>query len=113
MDPGRLNEKFAFDSRGPKVGGLDDGNTEDEFIERFVLSAERVFLRGTEAVMASRLESRQPVTIRVWASSISRQITTDWQMRDVRTGVVYAIRSAVITSDRSMVEILGESGVAP
>lgn len=108
---GQLNERIAFESRGAATGP-DDGNTQGEFAERFCLHARRQNLRGTEAVMASRLEGRQPVIFTVRASSLSCQITTDWQARDARTGAIYAIKGVTRTPDRGWIEVLAESGVA-
>lgn len=110
---GQLNERIAFDSREPiDPAEPDSGNTEGDFAERFVLWARAQFLRGTEAVMASRLEGRQPVVFTVRASSLSRQITTEWRARDTRTGIAYAIRSVTATEDRAFMDILAESGIA-
>ncbi|RUX81401.1 head-tail adaptor protein [Mesorhizobium sp. M7A.F.Ca.CA.004.11.2.1] len=117
---GQLRENIAFDSRGP-YSGPDDGNTEGPFEERFIVSARRQYLRGTETVMAARLEGRQPVLLTVRANSLSKQITTDWQARDVRsgawvgtkwTGITYAIKAINPTEDRAWIDILVESGVA-
>lgn len=108
---GELTERIAFESRGPSTGP-DDGNTQGDFVERFCLSAKRQNLRGTETVMASRLQGRQPAVFTVRASSLSCQITTDWQARDKRTGTVFAIHGVTRTSDRAWYEILAESGVA-
>ncbi len=108
---GQLSEHIGFESRGTATGP-DDGNTEGGFVERFCLHARRQNLRGTEMVMASRLEGRQPVIFTVRASSLSCQITTDWQARDKRSGVVFAIRGVTRTEDRAWYEILAESGVA-
>lgn len=109
--PGQLDQRITFRSRGPHVGP-DDGNTEGEFADRFTLNARRQFLRGSETVQAARLEGRQPVLFSVYASSLSRQITTDWQARDARTGQVFAIKAVNPTEDRAWIEILAESGVA-
>lgn len=109
---GQLTERIAFESRGPSTG-VDYGNTEGDFVERFTLFARRQNLRGTESVMASRLQGRQPVIFTVRASSLSKQITTDWQARDARTGEVFAIRSVTRTEDRAWCDVLAESGVAP
>ncbi|TPL49228.1 head-tail adaptor protein [Mesorhizobium sp. B2-4-4] len=117
---GQLREKIAFDSRGPYVGP-DDGNTEGPFEERFVVSARRTFLTGTETVMASRLQGLQPVLLTVRNTSLSKQINTDWQARDARsgdfvngkwTGITYAIKAINPTEDREWINILVESGVA-
>lgn len=119
---GKLTERIAFDSRGPvPPDAPDDGNTQGPFVERFVLWARRTYRTGNEAVTASRLEGRQPVFFTVRASSLSRQITTDWQARDVRTGAVvdgrwtgvtYAIKAISPTEDRAWFLITAESGVA-
>lgn len=117
---GQLREKIAFDSRGPHVGP-DDGNTQGAFEERFVVSARRQDLRGGETVMASRLEGRQPVLLTVRSTSLTKQITTDWQARDARsgsfvggkwTGITYAIKAINPTEDRAWIDIIVEAGVA-
>lgn len=122
MDAGKLTERIAFDSRGPVAPDApDDGNTQGAFVERFTLWARRTYRAGSEAVTASRLEGRQPVFLTVRASSLSRQITTDWQARDARsgkfvdghwTGVTYAIKSVNLTEDRAWCLITAEAGVA-
>ena len=108
---GQLDQRIAFQSRGPATGP-DDGNTEGPFVDRFTLNARRQFLRGSETVMASRLEGRQPVLFTVHASSLSRQITTDWQARDTRSGELYAVKAVNPTEDRAWIDVLAESGVA-
>jgi head-tail adaptor len=122
MDAGKLNERIAFDSRGPVAADApDDGNTQGDFVERFVLWTRRTYRGGSEAVIASRLEGRQPVFLMVRASSFSRQITTDWQARDTRsgkfiggrwTGVTYEIKAINLTEDRAWYLITAETGTA-
>lgn len=119
---GQLTERLAFDSRGPRSPNApDDGNTEGAFVQRFERRARRQFLRGTEEVTAARLEGRQPVLFTVRACSQTRQITTDWQIRDVRsgefvggkwTGASYAIKAVNPTEDHAWIDILAEAGVA-
>lgn len=108
---GERNDRIAFECRG-KVTGPDSGNGEGDFAEQFTLWARVVFLRGSESVIASRLQGRQPVIITVEANSLTQQITNEWQARDKLTGVIYAIKGLSPSDDRADFDILGESGVA-
>lgn len=123
-DAGQLFERVAFDSRLEIDDGA--GNREGEFVERFQRRAGFTFLRGTETVIASRLEGRQPIVVRVRACSETRKIAPDWRMRDLRngewsgvgedafwTGPIYAVRSVIPTEDRQWIDVTVESGVAP
>lgn len=108
---GALRERVAWDVRGLVDDGY--GNTvSGDWSEQFQTRAGFTFLRGTEAVIAARLEGRQPVIVRVRASSQTRQITTDWRMRDARSGEAYAVRSIIETDDRAYRDITVERGVA-
>ncbi|MFC3163062.1 head-tail adaptor protein [Ciceribacter thiooxidans] len=107
---GDLRERVAFDARAAVDDG--HGNERSDFVEQFPCRASFTPLRGGETVIASRLEGRQPVVVRVRASSKTRRIATDWRMRDLRTGFVYAVRSVIETSDRTWVDVTVESGVA-
>jgi len=111
---GRFDQRIAFASRGPRdPSEPDDGNTQGAFVERFTLNAARKYLRGTESVVAARLTGRQPVIFILRASSLSKQVNTDWRAQDARTGTIYAIKGVTLTEDRAFVEVLAESGVAP
>lgn len=119
---GQLYERIAWDARTPADDGY--GNTVGAFAEQFQCRAGFTFLRGGEAVIAGRLQGRQPIVVRVRASSNTRQISTDWRMRDARNGEwadssetawngpTYAVRSIAQTPDRQWLDILVEAGVA-
>lgn len=120
---GHLYERVAFDKREQTSDG--HGNYEDGFLEQFSCRAGFTFLRGGESVMAGRLQGRQPVVVRVRASSQTCQIEPDWRMRDLRkgkwqgpsgddywTGPIYAVRSVIPTEDRMFIDVTVESGVA-
>lgn len=109
-DSGDLRERVAWDRRVQVDDG--EGNTEADFAEVFRCWGGFTPLRGGEAVLASRLEGRQPVVVRLRASSQSRSIASDWQMRDLRTGIAYAVRSVIHTPDRKWIDVTVESGVA-
>lgn len=108
---GQLTERVAWNARGAATGP-DYGNTEGDFAEQFQTRAGFTFLRGSEAVIAARLQGRQPVVVRVRATPQTRLIEPDWQMRDVRTGDLYAVRSVAPTADRKWLDVLVERGVA-
>ena len=107
---GRFYHRVAWDRRDVADDGY--GNEVADWAEQFQTRAGFTFLRGSEAVIAARLEGRQPVIVRVRVSSQTRQITTDWRMRDARTGEVYAVRSIIETDDRAYRDITVERGVA-
>jgi hypothetical protein len=108
---GERNEKIAFESRGERIGAVDRGNSKGPFAHRFNLNARRKSLRGTETVIAARLQGQQPVVFTVLASSKSREITTEWRIKD-RAGVFYAIKGITLSDDRSEFDILAQSGIA-
>lgn len=111
MEAGNLDQRFTFLSREV----IDDGygnEVSGPFEDRFTVWAGVTYLRGSETVMASRLEGRQPVVIAVRQSANTRSITTDWKARNARTDEVYNIRTIVPTKDRAGFEITAESGVA-
>lgn len=107
---GDLFHRVAFDKRAPEDD--EHGNVEGEFVERFQRRAGFTFLRGGETVIAARLEGRQPVVVLVRSDTETRLVDTDWQMRDVRTLTVYAIKSIIPSDDRQWLHITVESGVA-
>lgn len=111
---GKLRERVTLSSRleiNPD-GPLDLGNTQSDWIPRATVWAEFIHLRGGEAVIAGRLQGRHSQIIRVRASSLTREVATDWQVTDARTGVEYAVRDVTLTVDRAWVEMLVETGAA-
>lgn len=111
MTAGKLRDRVTFGSRSI----VDDGygnEVSGPFEDHFTVWAGITYLRGSEAVIAARLEGRQPAVVRVRTSRQSRQITTDWQMRNERDGVIYAVRSIIETEDRAFLDVTVEAGVA-
>lgn len=108
---GDLRWRVAFERR---VVVVDDyGNERGDFAEQFVVWANIKARLGGEAVVAARLEGKQPVTITVRQSPQTRTITEDWRARDVRADKVYAIRSiADPDGGRQWLEILTQTGTA-
>lgn len=109
---GDLSHLVAFDTRTVIDDGA--GNTvSGPFAEQFRDRAAFNHRGGSEAVMAARLQGRQILGVYVRSSTLTRQITTDWQMRDVREGTAYAIDAVDTVTDPKWVYLIVESGRAP
>lgn len=115
----RLDKRVAFDRRQQVDDGY--GNFTGAFVEIFVCWGAFTYLRGTESVIAARLEGRQPLVVRVRATNQTEKVDHDWQMRNLREGAwegehwkgpVYAVRSIIPTDDRLYLDITVERGVA-
>ncbi|MDX0498974.1 head-tail adaptor protein [Sinorhizobium medicae] len=108
---GRLQHRVSFDERQTVDDGA--GNERGVFQEKFKRWAEFRHRGGSETVVAARLEGQNILGVYVRSDAQSRQIGSDWQMRDLRTGTVYAINIVDAVSDRYWVYIQVRSGVAP
>ncbi|UXS00831.1 head-tail adaptor protein [Agrobacterium tumefaciens] len=107
---GDLFHRVAFDKREEIDRG--DGVSVGQWIEQFQVRAGFAHLRGGESVMADRLQGQHTQVIFVRSSSETRQVSTDWRARDVRSGVEFNIRDVTPTSDRLWLDFLCQSGVA-
>lgn len=108
---GKLDRRIAFDEPTSSPNG--QGGIIAGWQERLQTWANFRFLRGGEIVQAARLEGRQPVVVTVRSSSLTKSITPEWRMRDLRTGTVYAVRSCPPPGREGHIEITCESGVVP
>lgn len=110
MTAGNMTRRFRFQ---PRSGQKDRfGAMKTDFGDGIgPVWAHMRYLRGGEAVIASRLEGKQPAVVTVRASSQTRQITPEWRMLD-EDGTPFAIRAIVPTQDRALLEITVEGGVA-
>lgn len=104
-------ERLAFDS--PVSVGNGQGGQRQGWKEQFQSRAHIRFLRGGETVIAARLSGTQPVVVTIPNHEAARAVTTEWRIRDARTGTIYNIRTNPVQSDdRRWLEITAESGVA-
>ena len=109
---GARYEKVAFEALEGGSDGL--GGRTSVWVERFPhRRAAFTHLRGGETVLAARLAGRHQVAINVLTSAAVRKVTAEWRIRDVRTGTIYNIRDVTPSEDRSSIDFLCESGVAP
>ncbi len=107
---GSLYYKVALLKRENVDDGM--GNTVSDFVEQFQTRAEFIHLRGGESVLAGRLQGKHTQVIRVRNSSNTRMISTDWMLRDVRTGKSFNIRDIEHEVNRQFIALTCESGVA-
>jgi len=110
ISAGDLYYRVAFDKRVEVEDGA--GNTVGDWQEQFSCRAAYRHLRGGESVMAGRLQGKHTQVIIVRASSLTRSVSTDWRVRDVRNGEVFNIRDITHETDRRWVSMLCEKGVA-
>jgi SPP1 family predicted phage head-tail adaptor len=108
---GALKERVSLAVRNEQDDGY--GNTVSGWVEQFQDAAKYTHLRGGETVIAARLENRHPQVIRVRAHTKTRGVTADWRIKDVRSGVEYAIRDVTQTVDNKWIDFLCERGVVP
>ncbi|CAN7431246.1 phage head closure protein [Rhizobium rhizogenes] len=107
---GDLLHFIAFDLRAEIDDGA--GNTVGTWQERFKVRASYLHLRGGESVMAGRLQGQHSQIIVVRASPATREVTTDWRIRDFRTRQTFNIRDITPSADRQWLDFLCQSGVA-
>ena len=107
---GQLHYQVALLKRIEQDDGM--GNTVSDFVEQFQTRAEFIHLRGGESVLAGRLQGKHTQVIRVRNSSSTRMISTDWMLRDVRTGKSFDIRDIEQEVNRQFIALTCESGVA-
>ena len=110
-DAGGLHDLYGFESRDAVDDGY--GNAiSGPWVERFSRHCETIYLRGTENILAARLEGRQPVMLRVRCSGEAQAVNTDWRAHDKRSGTYFNVRALTLSPDRAFLEILAEAGVA-
>lgn len=107
----QLRDRVAFEARDRVVDNL--GNEEGEFSERFTCAAEIRAKFGGEAVTAARLGGEQPAVVTIRMTEATSEINPAWRARDIRTGVIYNIRSIADPDGAGCwLELLCQSGVA-
>lgn len=116
---GDLRERVDFQERAAEDD--EKGNPESgEWVSRFERAARiRPVIGsseapgGREAVLADRLTGVQPYVITVrWSKDVAK-VQSDWRIKDVRSGTIYAVRTVANLDERKkFVDFLCETGVA-
>lgn len=98
---GALRERLHFQARGSTDDGF--GNpVAGAFETQFTLNGHLRPLRGSETVMASRLEGRQPYVLTVRRTPASARVNEAWQAMDARApGRLFAIVAPPVDPDGS------------
>jgi SPP1 family predicted phage head-tail adaptor len=109
-DAQELRHRVAFDERTSTSDGY--GNTQGAFVEQFKSWAAFRPRGGSESVAAERLEGRNLIGVYVRSTPQTRQIKSDWRMRDVRTGQIYAVKIVDTATDTSWVYLEAQTGKA-
>lgn len=84
MTAGVLRRRVAFDAPDGQPDGF--GGVTRGWAEHHVCRAEVRYDGGSEAIEAGRNAGRAIFRVRVRSSSASRQIRSDWRMRDLDDG---------------------------
>ncbi|WP_313349792.1 phage head closure protein [Paracoccus sp. (in: a-proteobacteria)] len=107
MNYGQLTKCATF--QRPVKGRDADGNPITGYPDVFSAWVNLNPLRGGEAVMQSRMQSRSPAIVTFRASSQAREVTSEWRV--VIGGRVYeAKEDPRETQDRAFLEMLVEAG---
>lgn len=75
----QLNRMASFYK--PEIYSDPDGQLIHDYVMQFTVAAHVQYLRGGEAVMAARLQSKQPAIITVRRSAQAREITSEWRVK--------------------------------
>ncbi|WP_339112784.1 head-tail adaptor protein [Thioclava sp. GXIMD2076] len=81
-----------------------------DFVKRHECAAKMIYARGNETVEAARLEGRAIYKVKVISCMAARSVTSDWRMRDARSGEEYAITGVDAITDPEWVYVVVEQG---
>jgi len=107
-----LRDSVAFDKRTPDIVG-DAGITPGDWVEQFKERAAVTWLRGSEPVIAQRLQGVNPVVVRVRSSARTRLIDSSWRVRlKGRNNLALSIVSLMPDQRDFYIEITCQAGVS-
>lgn len=106
----KLNGKVQFDRPLNSPDGM--GGQVQAYEKHLETWCQWVYSRGSETVEAARLEGRAIYKLKLRSSPLSRALTTDHRMQNMRGGEFYQVRELDILSDPAWVYVVVERGVA-
>ena len=110
MRAGDLRDRYTFQRRvaGAIVGGLDQaGAWGSDAPDAYTCAANTLWLKGSEAVQAARLQGDQPAVLTIRVCTAAQLIDNTWRAVDTRDATrILKVTSAVLSPDRAFVEIL-------
>lgn len=102
---GALKERLQFQQRALDARAEPLGDWEDRFPARAQIS----YLRGSESVLAQRLQGVQPAIITVRSSTATKALTSAWRALNARDrSQVFEIKSVAPSTTPGFVDILAE-----
>lgn len=107
---GMMRDRYRFDQRGIDANGDPLGDW--DVASGITVSAQTIWLKGAESVMAQRLEGKQPVALVIRDSTQARTITAAFRAVDVRTGAAFNVSGVSPSKDLGFIDVLAVSGVA-
>ncbi|UGX87119.1 phage head completion protein [Phyllobacterium meliloti] len=100
---GDLKYLFSFQKRGDVddgFGGVIVGT--GPFATVFEAAARLIPMRGSETVIAGRLNGKQPYSCTFRGShAMARTVNNAWQLVDARTGKIYQVFSPTVDNDQN------------
>lgn len=110
MFAGNLDRRVTLQRPTQTPDGM--GGTEAGWQDVVQVWAGFKYLRGSESVMAGRLQGRVTAVVTVRRNLATAPITADWRLSEGSPATVWNVRSVIPTNDRSCLELTCESGVA-
>lgn len=110
MPAGPLRERVIFEKRSTESDGA--GNFVDEWGSPVAVAARIRSLKGSEPVLAQRLAGTQPVVITIRASTATKVLTSDWRVKNARSGQTYNITAVTPDERGAYIDVLAVSGGA-
>ena len=107
---GKMRDRYRFEQRGLDANG--DRLGAWDTAGGITVWTETMWLKGTESVMAQRLEGHQPVALVIRDSTQARTITTGFRAVDTRTGAIFNVTGASPSKTRGFIDVLAVSGGA-
>jgi head-tail adaptor len=109
---GQLRERVRFSKRTVDIDQY--GNEEGAWTAGppFTVAARIMSLRGSEPVLAQRLQGVQPVIITIRKSSQTAALGTEWRAVDTRAGTIYNIITVTPAELKDHLDLVAHAGVA-
>lgn len=110
---GSLRGRVHFQQRQLEPDPWGGDPREGDFATVFTCAAEFIAMRGSETVIASRLQGIQPYIVRVRQSADTRAVDETWRIVDARdTSRVFAIKAPPTDPNqkRAWLDFLVEQG---
>lgn len=111
---GSLRGRVHLQRRTVEPDPWDGDPTPGDWATQATVACKFVALKGSETVIASRLQGIQPYVVKVRQSALTRTIDETWRLVDARDEMrVFAIKAPPTDPDqkRAWLEILATSGV--